>query len=100
MKLRQLIPVRKTIIRPQHIGGTHTNVRCGKKENVGFMQFGLPLFEELVRSFSRQPEKINQISALVEELKKVESEQPIIPESFLRMWEVFQSAHKKKYAHD
>ena len=62
--------------------------------------FGLPLFEELVRSFSRQPKSIGRISKLVEELKECETEKKIIPPEFSRLWETFLAASKIKGEHE
>jgi len=62
----------------------------------GHFAFGLPLFEELVRSFSRQPKSIDRISKLVEELKECETENKIIPPDFSKLWETFLAASKIK----
>jgi len=61
---------------------------------------GLPLFEELVRSFSRQPKSIDRISKLVEELKECETETEIIPAEFMKLWETFLAASKIKGEHE
>jgi len=60
----------------------------------------LPLFEELVRSFSRQPKSIDRISKLVEELKECETETEIIPAEFMKLWETFLAASKIKGEHE
>jgi hypothetical protein len=62
--------------------------------------FHLPLFEELVRAFSRQPSSIDRISKLVEELKECETENEIIPSEFLQLWETFLTANKIREEHE
>jgi hypothetical protein len=62
--------------------------------------FHLPLFEELVRSFSRQPSSIDRISELVEELKACETENEIIPSEFLKLWDTFMAASKIRGEHE
>jgi len=69
-------------------------------ESQGNFAFGLPLFEELVRSFSRQPKSIDRISKLVEELKECETENKIIPPEFSKLWETFLAASKIKGEHE
>jgi len=51
----------------------------------------IPLLEELIRTFSRHPERLAEISGLVRELSK-SSKNAIIPENFLNLWSVFESA--------
>jgi len=49
----------------------------------------MPIFEELVRAYSRDPEKINRISKLIEKVRKMESGEKILPEGFLEFWQAF-----------
>jgi hypothetical protein len=53
----------------------------------------LPLFEELVRAFSRDPEKIKQIALLVKDFQTNLGDQQIIPEEFLNIWGAFLQGH-------
>ena len=71
-----------------------------EEASAGRFAFGLPLFEELVRSFSRQPKSIERISKLVEDLKECETEKKIIPLEFLKLWETFLAASKIKGEHE
>ena len=53
----------------------------------------VPLLEEMTRTLSRYPERLLEISDLIRELSKG-SQKTIIPESFLKLWSVFESARK------
>ena len=51
----------------------------------------IPLLEELTRTYSRHPERLSEISGLVRDLSQG-SQNAIIPEDFLNLWTVFESA--------
>jgi len=51
----------------------------------------IPLLEELTRTYCRHPERLAEISGLVRELSQG-SKNAIIPENFLSLWTVFESA--------
>ncbi|MDQ7831386.1 MAG: phospholipase D family protein [Desulfovibrionaceae bacterium] len=51
----------------------------------------IPLLEELTRTYSRHPERLAEISGLVRDLSQG-SKNAIIPEDFLDLWTVFESA--------
>lgn len=51
----------------------------------------IPLLEELTRTYSRHPERLLEISGLVRDLSQG-SQNAIIPEDFLNLWTVFESA--------
>jgi len=51
----------------------------------------IPLLEELTRTYSRHPERLAEISGLVRDLSHG-SQHAIIPEDFLHLWAVFESA--------
>lgn len=55
-----------------------------------------PLFELLVKAFSRDPDKLNQVSSAVGQLEQVEADsgEKLIPEEFLRIWRTFEAARK------
>jgi len=46
----------------------------------------IPLFEELLRASSRNPEKIKQIASLINEIKKTNPNQNLFPEGFDDIW--------------
>ena len=60
----------------------------------GQYSFGMPLFEELVKTFSRQPRVIDHISERIAELKECDADAKIIPDDFLHFWETFTTARK------
>ena len=51
----------------------------------------IPLLEELTRTFSRHPERLSEVSRLVRDLSKG-AENAVVPDEFLGMWSVFESA--------
>ncbi len=51
----------------------------------------IPLLEDLIRTYSRHPERLAEISGLVRDLSQG-SQNAIIPEDFLNLWTVFESA--------
>jgi hypothetical protein len=51
----------------------------------------VPLLEELTRAYSRYPDRLNEVSGLVRELSR-EGKEAVIPENFLKLWSVFESA--------
>lgn len=67
-------------------------------ENVGNGGYvaGLPLFEELVRAYSRHPEKIKHVKRLIEELTQTEEGHALLPEGFESIWAIFLEAIEEK----
>lgn len=51
----------------------------------------IPIFEELVRLFSRCPEKILEIGRLIEDMKKIEEGKAAMPEGFEELWSAFKT---------
>jgi hypothetical protein len=47
---------------------------------------GVPLFETMVRTLDRNPEKLDQIARLVEDLMKTENGTQLLPEGFDAIW--------------
>lgn len=50
------------------------------------------LMEELIRAFSRKPEKLERIARLVDDLKVASKGKDIFPEGFEQIWQTFQQA--------
>jgi hypothetical protein len=57
---------------------------------------GPPIFELLVKAFSRNPEKLAFVASAVKRLEKVEAEAGLllIPPDFLKMWRTFEEARR------
>ena len=51
----------------------------------------IPLLEELIRTYSRQPQRLLEISGLVRDLSQA-NRNAIVPEDFLNLWTIFESA--------
>ena len=56
----------------------------------------IPLFEELVRAYSRHPEKIQRISKLISDISKTKKGIKILPDGFKALWKTFQETKKIK----
>lgn len=52
----------------------------------------IPLLEELVRAFSRDPKKIDRIQRLIDDIKSAEKSEAVIPEHFEETWSAFVQA--------
>lgn len=52
----------------------------------------LPLFEELLRTLSRAPEKLRTVARLVEDLRRTPEGAALLPEGFDEMWSAIWSA--------
>jgi len=52
----------------------------------------MPLFEELVRTYSRSPDKIKRIAELIDDITKTEEGDKILPQEFKMLWAVFKEA--------
>lgn len=57
----------------------------GDDDNVDALRF--PLFEALVRTLDRNPKKLDQISRLVQDLKRTSIDGELLPEGFEEIWE-------------
>ena len=66
-----------------------------KRRRDWFFGEDMPLFEELVRAYSRYPEKIERIAELVDDLSKTEKGKKVLPEEFQRLWAAFQKGKSK-----
>ena len=52
----------------------------------------LPLLEELVRAFSRNPERLDDIEELMRRLRTTDEGKNIVPDEFLELWDAFEAA--------
>lgn len=55
----------------------------------------VPILEELVRAFSRSPEKLKDVKAVVNRLMHDEDSESIVPEEFIELWNVFEITMKE-----
>jgi len=54
----------------------------------------MPLFEQILKAYSREPKKIERISKLIDDLKKSDDYSDIFPPQFEVMWSAFQAAYE------
>ena len=52
----------------------------------------VPLLEELVRAFSRDPKRLMKISRLIDDIRKDGEAEDILPDGFEAFWQVFREA--------
>jgi hypothetical protein len=52
----------------------------------------IPILEELVRAYSRNPEKLKDVENVIRRLTRDTTTDAVIPEEFLNLWEVFRRA--------
>jgi hypothetical protein len=52
----------------------------------------VPLLEELVRAFSRNPERLDDIEDLVRRLRTTDEGRAIVPDDFLQLWDAIEVA--------
>ena len=57
---------------------------------------GSTLLEEMVRAFSREPDRLDAVKRLVENLSAEGDGEPVVPVEFLQVWDVFQAAMKER----
>jgi hypothetical protein len=63
----------------------------GGKWNVGGSLDGLPLLEELTRAYCRNPDRLDSVRKLIQQLKATPEGDEIIPSEFMDLWRVFDS---------
>jgi len=81
----------------EYEGGLLSEIKntAGKK---GFTKGGspalesIPILEELVRAYSRNPEKLKDVESVIRRLARDKTTDTVIPEDFLNLWEVFRRA--------
>ena len=57
--------------------------------------FEQPIFEQLVRAYSRNPERIDDVTELISELESAEETQDVLPPRFLELWQAFVEAREE-----
>jgi hypothetical protein len=73
------------------LGQTETKGRPWRKMS----EMGVPLLEDLVRAFSRAPEKIERIDEIIRKLEESDAGVKILSEEFKALWMAVQKARKE-----
>lgn len=72
-----------------HVSGTSNGMA-----NYGGVNF--PLLEELVRAYSRNPDKLSRVDSLVNDLKSSDDWEKILPPGFDGIWDAFKKVISKE----
>ena len=78
--------------------GGHIGDRVGNGKLIGGI--GIPLLEQLVKAYSRYPERIDRIARLVEDLANSGQAENILPDGFAEVWQTFLAARVKELDHE
>lgn len=81
---------------PSGLRGVLTSNGGSGGDERSIQDLGLPLLEELVRAFSRSPEKIESIARLVDDLSQSPQGETLLPKNFQRIWNVFLRARDEE----
>ncbi len=57
---------------------------------------GVPLLEEMVRAYSREPERLRDVAKVVERLTEHDNAPEVVPAKFLETWKVFEEAMERR----
>ena len=76
---------------------TRTLLFNGKVKDLHSFGFGgtnqeTPLLEELTRAYSRDPNRLREVSYIIRQLSKHKIDNPVVPPEFLSLWKVFEEA--------
>ena len=75
----QSVSINKLINFHRHLGNVGTSPES--------MPTGIPLLESLMKALAQNPEKIDRINRLVEDLCKTDEGQNLFPKGFMQVWE-------------
>lgn len=74
----------------------NTNGKYSDGSSFGFYFSEEPIYENMLKAVSREPEKLAEIKKVMDKLSEEENkETPIIPEDFKELWNVFDETQKK-----
>ena len=76
----------------ENIDGSGTGGSWSRGANAG-----LPLLEELVRAYAREPNRLQAVGRVVRRLTDGDSDEEIVPREFLDTWRVFQRAMERRH---
>jgi hypothetical protein len=68
----------------------------GEKQNFRPGWQGFALFESLLRALDRDPDKLNQVARLVEDLRGTGGSENLLPEGFDEVWQPIWAAQQKR----
>jgi len=71
------------------LGGLEAASSRGQKAGEGSTMIDFPLLEELVKAYSRNPAKIENVKELVVDLTETEEGRDILPDNFYKVWSAF-----------
>ena len=66
-------------------------VTAGKNQNGYSLESSLPLIEEMTRALSREPERLDSIQQLIQDLLCTEQGKQMVDEQFLQLWDVYEA---------
>ncbi|GAH41429.1 unnamed protein product, partial [marine sediment metagenome] len=69
-------------------------------DNDFYSNLDIPLLEELLKAFSRNPDKIERIASLVNDVLKTEGGKELIPDHFLTIWKAFMEASEEEVSNE
>lgn len=78
-------------------GGARRRAGSGQKFSRGYID-DFPLLEELVEAYSKNPQKLDDIKNLIDDLSKTEEGADKIPHDFMRIWMAFEEARLQEDA--
>lgn len=67
----------------------------GRTGNNGAVQAGFPLFEALVRALERDPERLDRIARLLDDLRKTPEGRQLVPDGLETIWEPLLAARER-----
>lgn len=87
--IRYIILLLSEETNPARMMNLMARYRYGLDDKTAAAARNIPLLEELVRAYSRSPEKLDRINEIVRDLTMQEDGNEILPEGFEEIWEVF-----------
>jgi len=69
--------------------------RGSSHDGLGGLFDEMPLFEQLVKAYSRSPKKIEKVAGLMQDLEDGRVDESVIPDEFQSVWETFEAARQR-----
>lgn len=83
--LRAILSDEPQFLVPHSTSTPHT-IGGGLYENIAMLNFNAPIYEELLFTLSRSPNRLHRLASIIEKLHK-EEDTTIVPKEFLEIWE-------------